>query len=139
MCIVVFSPRSNKSGCRSLHCVTGGLLPPSQQVLILNVVIGSLESIIVYFSTAQYKEDYLEKYGCAPNGDFVKAAEEDCAPGPDCDILGEGCCVGEKPEYTEEEQILGEKILQRESGELLFEDYPGEYEYEDYSGEFELR
>ena len=43
--IIVFSPRSNKSSCRSLHCVTGGLLSPSQQVLSLNMEIWILESI----------------------------------------------------------------------------------------------
>ena len=53
---------------------------------------------VVYSSTAQYKEDYLEKYGCAPNGDFVEdndvkaAAEEDCAPEADCEISGSKCC-----------------------------------------------
>ena len=52
----------------------------------------------VYSSTAQYKEDNLEKYGCAPSGDFVKdndakaAAGEDCVPGPDCEIFGSKCC-----------------------------------------------
>ena len=27
---------------------------------------------VVYSSTAQYKEDYLEKFGCAPNGGIIK-------------------------------------------------------------------
>ena len=79
-----------------------------------NSTLGSVVPLAMfYFSTAHYKENYLEKYGCVPNDDFVKAAKEDCAPGPDCEILGEGCCVGEKPEYTEEEQILGEKRKKR--------------------------
>ena len=59
---------------------------------------------VVHSSTAQYKEDYLEKYGCEPNGDFIKdndikdiAAEEDCPPAPDCELSGSKCCEENKP------------------------------------------
>ena len=59
---------------------------------------------VVYSSTAQYKEDYLEKYDCAPNGEFIKdydvkvrVAEEDCAPAPDCELSGFKCCEENKP------------------------------------------
>ena len=50
---------------------------------------------VVYSSTAQYKEDYLEKFGCAPNGGFIKdkgAAEEDCAQVLDCELFESKCC-----------------------------------------------
>ena len=50
---------------------------------------------VVYSSTAQYNDGYLKKFGCAPNGGFIKdkgAAEKDCAPAPDCEIFGSKCC-----------------------------------------------
>ena len=75
---------------------------------------------VVHSSTAQYKEDYLEKYGCAPNGGFIKdndvkviAAKEDCASATDCELSGS---FGEG-EKAEEEQVFGDR--QRNSGLLM--------------------
>jgi len=45
-------------------------------------------------STAQYREEYLEQFGCEPNGGFIKeeVVTEDCDPPPDCELFGTKCC-----------------------------------------------
>ena len=45
-------------------------------------------------STAQYKEEYLDRFGCEPNGGFIKGGEVevDCTPEPDCNLFDTKCC-----------------------------------------------
>jgi len=45
-------------------------------------------------STAQYKEEYLDRFGCEPNGGFIKGGEVevDCTPPPDCNLFDTKCC-----------------------------------------------
>jgi len=62
-------------------------------------------------STAQYEKEHLDKFGCEPNGGFIKGGDDDddddepkhggpllvtepppCEDGPDCLLFGDGCC-----------------------------------------------
>ena len=47
----------------------------------------------IFPSTAQYEEEYLDKFGCEPNGGFIKGGEdEECSQRPDCELFGNKCC-----------------------------------------------
>ena len=59
-------------------------------------IFKKLPSYFLY-STAQYEEDYLERFGCGSNGRFIKGGEEgevevDCTPAPDCHLFETKCC-----------------------------------------------
>ena len=55
-----------------------------------------------FSSTAQYEEDYLDKFGCLPNGGSPPKQpdgnnEDDCTSQPDCELFGTKCCETAAP------------------------------------------
>ena len=53
-------------------------------------------------STAQYEEEYLDKFGCLPNGGSPPRQpdgnnEDDCTSQPDCELFGTKCCETAAP------------------------------------------
>ena len=64
-----------------------------------------------FSSTAQYKEEYLDRFGCEPNGGFIKGGEVevDCTPPPDCNLFDTKCCEEEPPCVDEPDcELFGE-------------------------------
>ena len=52
-------------------------------------------------STAQYEEEYLDKFGCLPNGGSGPKIVDDsalsCTSQPDCELFGTKCCETAAP------------------------------------------
>ena len=59
--------------------------------------------VFVCSSTAQYEKEHLDKFGCEPNGGFIKGGDDDddkdCIPPPECNLFETKCCEDDEPKH----------------------------------------